>query len=112
MCSFLETKFMANEISTQQNRNFLDGNETETEEFVTFKVSNQLFGVPILQVRDILHLEKIAFIPLAPPHVSGSINLRGQIVTVIDVRVSSGSSNFELQQTSRIFPQDCVLLGA
>ena len=60
------------------------------EDFVTFIVEDQLFGIPIIQVQDILSPETIASIPLAPPEVKGSINLRGRIVTVIDVRVRLG----------------------
>jgi len=56
------------------------------DDFVTFKVGGQLFGIPILMVQDILRLEDIALIPLAPSKVRGSINLRGAIVTVISVR--------------------------
>ena len=56
------------------------------QDFVTFIVKHQLFGIPVLQVQDILAPERIAPIPLAPPEVRGSINLRGRIVTVIDVR--------------------------
>ncbi len=83
---------MANEIATQQGYEAVLGSEQETEDFVTFRVGSQLFGVDVLKVRDILHLEQIAFIPLAPPQVAGSINLRGQIVTVVDVRVCLGLS--------------------
>lgn len=60
------------------------------QDFVTFLVGAQLFGIPVLKVRDILKPAKIAKIPLAPPEVRGSINLRGRIVTVIDVRVRLG----------------------
>ena len=67
---------MANELATQSSHDMAIGSEKETEDFVTFKVGAQIFGVPVLNVRDILHLEKIAFIPLAPPQVAGSINLR------------------------------------
>lgn len=59
-------------------------------EFVTFNIADQLFGIPVLIVQDILLPENIASIPLAPPEVRGSINLRGRIVTVIDVRVRLG----------------------
>jgi len=59
-------------------------------EFVTFNIAGQLFGIPVLIVQDILLPESIASIPLAPPEVRGSINLRGRIVTVIDVRVRLG----------------------
>lgn len=64
--------------------------EKDLEDFVTFLVGGQLFGIPILKVQDILRLEDIAPIPLAPPRVMGSINLRGRIVTVVSVRVCLG----------------------
>ncbi|MEK9671527.1 MAG: chemotaxis protein CheW [Rhodospirillaceae bacterium] len=54
---------------------------------MTFRVKDQLFGIPVLMVQDILTPDRIASIPLAPPEVRGSINLRGRIVTVLDVRV-------------------------
>jgi purine-binding chemotaxis protein CheW len=57
----------------------------DVREFVTFHIAGQLFGIPVLIVQDILLPERIASIPLAPPEVRGSINLRGRIVTVIDV---------------------------
>ena len=71
--------------------------ETETEEvavgtiagaedFVTMTISNQLFGIPVLSVQDVLGPQKITRIPLAPPEVAGALNLRGRIVTAIDVR--------------------------
>ena len=62
----------------------------DLQDFVTFRVKNQLFGIPVLKVQDILTPDRIASIPLAPPEVRGSINLRGRIVTVIDVRVRLG----------------------
>jgi len=65
-------------------------------EFVTFNIAGQLFGIPVLIVQDILVPEKIASIPLAPPEVRGSINLRGRIVTVIDVRVRLGLERREV----------------
>ncbi|MEM7171876.1 MAG: chemotaxis protein CheW [Pseudomonadota bacterium] len=56
------------------------------EEFVTFLIAEQLFGVPVLQVQDVLRTHRITRIPLAPPEIAGSLNLRGRIVTAIDVR--------------------------
>jgi purine-binding chemotaxis protein CheW len=58
--------------------------------FVTVYVEGQLFGIPVERVQDILIPENIARIPLAPPEIAGSINLRGRIVTVIDVRIRLG----------------------
>ncbi|CCG08155.1 chemotaxis protein CheW [Pararhodospirillum photometricum] len=58
--------------------------------FVTIYVEKQLFGIQVERVQDILIPEKIARIPLAPPEVAGAINLRGRIVTVIEVRKRLG----------------------
>ncbi|HUH85768.1 MAG TPA: chemotaxis protein CheW [Stellaceae bacterium] len=58
----------------------------EHREFVSITVANQLFGIPVLQVQDVLSPQRITRIPLAPPEVAGSLNLRGRIVTAIDLR--------------------------
>jgi len=71
-------------------------------EFVTFNIAGQLFGIPVLIVQDILLPESIASIPLAPPEVRGSINLRGRIVTVVDVRVRLGLERREIDRDSLI----------
>jgi purine-binding chemotaxis protein CheW len=61
-------------------------NEHDANAFVTFTVAGQLFGVPVMQVQDILIPEDIAPVPGGPLEVRGLINLRGRIVTVIDMR--------------------------
>ena len=61
-------------------------NECASEAFVTFTVAGQLFGVPVIQVQDILTPNHIAPVPGGPAQVRGLINLRGRIVTVIDMR--------------------------
>jgi len=58
----------------------------QSSEFVTVTVAKQLFGIPVLTVQDILGPQRITRIPLAPPEVAGALNLRGRIVTAIDVR--------------------------
>jgi purine-binding chemotaxis protein CheW len=54
--------------------------------YVTLMLGDQLCGVPVLAVRDVLAGQSIARIPLAPPEVAGNLNLRGRIVTAIDLR--------------------------
>lgn len=76
------------------------------EEFVTFNIAGQLFGIPVLIVQDILVPENIASIPLAPPEVRGSINLRGRIVTVIDVRVRLGLERREITHDGEFEVED------
>ena len=60
--------------------------DDEERVFVTLTVADQLCGVPVLAVRDILGEHKITRIPLAPTEIAGSLNLRGRIVTAIDLR--------------------------
>ncbi len=58
--------------------------------FVTMTVADQLFGIPVLKVQDVLGPQHVAHVPLAPPEVLGSLNLRGRIVTAVDVRTRLG----------------------
>lgn len=59
-------------------------------QYVTMFIDGQLFGIPVLQIQDVLSPQKITPVPLAPKEVAGSLNLRGRIVTAIDVRVRLG----------------------
>ena len=56
-------------------------------ELVTMRVAGQSCGIPVNSVRDVLGGQRISAIPLAPPAIAGSLNLRGRIVTVLDVRI-------------------------
>ena len=60
--------------------------DAAAEMFLTLTVAGQLCGVPVLAVRDILSSQAITRVPLAPAEVAGSLNLRGRIVTAIDLR--------------------------
>jgi len=59
-------------------------------EYVTFHIGGQLFGIGVLRVQDVLNHCRTARIPLAPPEIAGSLNLRGRIVTALDVRLRIG----------------------
>jgi purine-binding chemotaxis protein CheW len=59
-------------------------------EYVTAMIGDQLFGLPILRVQDVFLPERLTRVPLAPPEVAGVLNLRGRIVTLIDMRRSLG----------------------
>lgn len=60
------------------------------EQFVTMRVGQQMMGVLVHDVRDIITKQTIATIPLAHPVIAGAINLRGRIVTVLDMRKRLG----------------------
>lgn len=73
-----------------------------SEEYVTFMIANQLFGIPVLKVQDVLSSCQITRIPLAPPEISGSLNLRGRIVTAMDVRRKLGLPSLDNDQSISI----------
>jgi len=57
-------------------------------------VDNQVLGIPILAVQDIVERLKITPVPLAPSAVAGVMNLRGRIVNVIDLRHCLGDLSY------------------
>ncbi len=59
-------------------------------DYLTVLIDKQKFGIPVLQIQDVLRQQQVTRIPLARPEIAGSLNLRGRIVTAIDVRRSLG----------------------
>jgi purine-binding chemotaxis protein CheW len=55
-------------------------------EYVTVMIGGQLFGLPISRVQDVVMPDRLTRVPLAPPEIAGVLNLRGRIVTTIDMR--------------------------
>jgi purine-binding chemotaxis protein CheW len=66
------------------------GPAAEGSDFVSVLIGGQLFGIPVLQVQDVINPQRITRVPLAPPEVAGSLNLRGRIVTALDIRTRLG----------------------
>jgi purine-binding chemotaxis protein CheW len=58
----------------------------QVHQFCTFFVDGHFFGLDVLKVQEIIRYQEMTSVPLAPPVVRGLINLRGQIVTAIDLR--------------------------
>ena len=71
--------------------------------YLTVKVGIQPFGIPVLCVHDVSKSQKIAKVPLAPPEVAGALNLRGRIVTVIDV-----ARKLNLPDENKVAPEDSM----
>ncbi len=67
-----------------------NGNKSD---YVTFRITDQLFGIPVLKVQDVLGDFEVTPVPTARPEISGSLNLRGHIVTAINVRTRLGLEN-------------------
>ena len=60
--------------------------EKSSRQYATFYVGDMYFGVEVLKVQEVLRYQEMTRVPLAPPVIEGLINLRGQIVTAVDMR--------------------------
>lgn len=67
----------------------------ETKQYLTFKLSDEVFGVDVAQVREILDYVKITKVPQTPDFMCGVINLRGSVVTVVDMNLKFGMKRTE-----------------
>jgi len=73
--------------------------DTNLVEYVTVTIDDQLFGLPIARVQDVFVPDRLTRVPLSPPEIAGVLNLRGRIVTAIDMRRRLG-----LPDRNRKFP--------
>ncbi len=82
----------------------LDESESNDPEIqlVTFRLQDETYGINVMQVQEVLRVAEIAPVPGAPHYVLGIINLRGNVVTVIDTRTRFGLQQGEITDLSRI----------
>lgn len=76
--------------------------EEEILQLVTFHVGDEEFGVEILEVREINRMMEITRVPHAPDFVEGVVNLRGQVIPVVDLRKRFGLGAVERDKNARI----------
>ena len=67
-----------------------DGAESAVAEYVTAIIGGQLFGLPIARVQDVFMPGRVTRVPLSSGEIAGVLNLRGRIVTVVDMRARLG----------------------
>ena len=63
---------------------------TETAQYMTFRLGNELFAIGVAQVREVLEVSQITKVPTAPAYVRGVVNVRGQANPVVDLRLKFG----------------------
>ena len=71
-------------------------------QWVTFRLENETYGINVMQVQEVLRYTEIAPVPGAPSYVLGIINLRGNVVTVIDTRKRFGLNCSDTTDQTRI----------
>ena len=69
---------------------------------VTFRLEDETYGINVMQVQEVLRVTEIAPVPGAPDYVLGIINLRGNVVTVVDTRSRLGLGAKEMDESTRI----------
>ena len=80
----------------------VDTNDDSIIQWVTFHLENEKYGIKVMQVQEVLRMTEIAPVPGAPHYVLGIINLRGNVVTVVDTRRRFGLPDAEADDETRI----------
>ena len=68
----------------------MEDTSTASSQYVTFSLGDELFGVEVTRTREILSLTPVTSVPQTPDYLLGVINLRGQVVPVVDMRLKLG----------------------
>ena len=89
------------EILTREQKGQID--EDETEQFVTFLIDKEIYGVDTLSVHEIIGMTEITYVPNSLSFMKGVINLRGNVVPVVDIR-----TKFRMEQ--RNYDQFTVII--
>ena len=81
--------------------------------WVTFRLADEIYGINVMQVQEVLRMTEIAPVPGAPSSVLGIVNLRGNVVTVIDTRELFGLPSSETTDQTRIMIVECnkIIVG-
>lgn len=76
--------------------------DTKTTRWVTFSLNSEIYAINVMQVQEVLKMTEIAPVPGAPNYILGIINLRGNVVAVLDTRTRIGLSEKEFDDSTRI----------
>jgi len=87
-------------------------NETsETTQYMTFKLGDELFAINVSQVREVLEVQQITRVPTAPSYMRGVVNVRGQAIPVVDLRLRFGLPKLVDTITTRVIVMELNLDG-
>ena len=84
---------------------------TETSQYMTFKLGDELFAINVAQVREVLEVTQITKVPTAPDYMRGVVNVRGQSVPVVDLRLRFGLPKGGETVNTRIIVMELELDG-
>jgi len=75
-----------NTTAVHKSSNKKEGAVQEVKQYVTFMIANESYGIPVLKVQEIIGMTEIVHVPNSPDFIKGVINLRGSVVSVVDMR--------------------------
>ena len=84
---------------------------TETCQYMTFKLGDELFAINVAQVREVLEVPQITKVPTAPQYMKGVVNVRGQSIPVVDLRLRFGLPKGTETVQTRIIVMELQLDG-
>lgn len=85
--------------------------QAESGQVVTLGLGSEVFAVPVERVREILDLAPITHLPYAPPYLLGLVDVRGEGVPVVDLRLKLGLTAAEATTHTRIMVLECAIGG-
>ena len=88
-----------------------EGSTVNSKQYVTFCLAEELFGVEVSRTREILSVISVTSVPQTPDYMLGVINLRGQVVPVIDMRLKLGMSAADETQDTCIIVVEVLVDG-
>ena len=84
---------------------------SETRQYMTFRLGNELFAINVAQVREVLEVSTITRVPTAPDYMRGVVNVRGQAIPVVDLRLRFGLPKLVDTITTRVIVMELNLDG-
>lgn len=84
---------------------------TETFQYMTFKLGDELFAINVSQVREVLEISQITKLPHAPEYMCGVVNVRGQSIPVVDLRARFGLARINHTLNTRIIVMELCVDG-
>ena len=76
--------------------------EKDLKQIISFKIGNEEYGLEILKVKEVIRIKEITKLPKAPDFVKGVINLRGDVIPIIDLRVKFGLIQERYSSATRV----------
>lgn len=92
------------------------GTSSHAGKYLTVAIDNEIYGIAVLKVREIIRMQKVTPVPQVPEYVKGVINLRGRVIPIVDLRLRFGMKAEMTERTCIVVVQvtssdRCMLMG-